>query len=841
MADYKNNFSASTLDMLASQGGTTEHLQGTDSVYGAASSNLPSLIDQSGSRYNDAQGIYAAAMSAANESKDISTWLDNENFQQAINNKYSAQADQVNKGSAAAQLVGSAEVAEQVASRKIDNLEQQKAAYAEVAESAGNFMSGMALPGPIRDIVGLFVPKYNMGAQLANTAQAIQKVNNLQSQDALDDELVLQNAFGKAGYNPLANEIIEPFNKWEKQYVDEQVALQKNKIAAQSNKNSALQTALGAIQAQNHMVDTLAGIHHDETAERMNILNKANAQEERKLDYQKDQSANERNELNARVATNEQMLRAIGQEYQMKRDPIEDQQKAESLRLQGQGQLISRANKLSDQEIALLNRQQQQESNQIKLQQDETARRGQDAQLEVARLNNEAGMAKARATEAFANKTGSGAGGSSGSGGKASGAGVAGFEPTKTMVKDTLVTASTADATSMKTTGQLGRLARAGWATPELQASYDQANGAKQALTESFRNNDIGQATVAAEVFNEANSSFEKQVDQIVNNQIPNEVGQKVAKQVINGEADITDPSLTNDIATSVTQDVIYSTDDEANQGLKKLNKEYSERVYNLLQSKPALVKRLGLEDFWKLDSEELNKKIKEISDGDDKKLNEAQKAMVADLKKQPLKLINDYLDHGDGTEISPRQSHKDDISLDIDRYSASRLGEEVNARYNKLLVDSESVFNSKEPIKELAVQMANNGLSDKDIRQAMGRLSLPSLVKAATGSFLTNTIYKKDIQAGMYHNLMRTFGFAIEARDRLSYSDEKHNEISTITDAVLQARAEQIDKAREDATAQLIAMQGNFGPKAKLATNTRPTGGSFYRQNFINPWKKGV
>lgn len=832
MADYKNNFSASTLDMLASQGGTTEHLQGTDSVYGATSANLPSLIDQSGSRYNDAQGIYAAAMSAANESKDISTWLDNDNFQQAINNKYSAQADQVNKGSAAAQLAGSAEVAEQVASRKIDNLEQQKEAYAEVAESAGNFMSGMALPGPLRSLVGLFVPKYNMGAQLANTAQAIQKVNNLQSQDALDDELVLQNAFGKAGYNPLANEIFEPFNKWEKQYVDEQVALQKNKIAAQSNKNSALQTALGAIQAQNHMVDTLAGIHHDETAERMNILNKANAQEERKLDYQKDQSTNERNELNAKVATNDQMLKALGLEYQMKRDPIEDQQKAEALRLQDQGQLINRANQLSKQEIALLDRQQQQESNQVKLQQDETTRRGQDIQLEVAKLNNQAGMAKAQATTALANRTGSGGTG---------GAGDAGFKPTNAMAKDTLVTASTADATSMKTAGQFGRLTRAGWATPDLQASYAQSNGSKQALVESIRNNDTSQATVAAEVFREANTNFEKQVDQTIKNQIPNEVGQKVAKQVINGEADISDPSLTSDIASSVTQDVIHSTDYESDNGLKKLNNEYHERVYKLLQSDPALVKRLGLENFWKMDSEELDSKIKEITDSDTKKLNDAQKAIIDDLKKQPLKLINDYLDHGDGSAKTPRQSHKDDISLDIDRYSASRLGEEVNARYNKPLVDSEAVFNSKEPIKELAVQMANNGLSDRDIRQAMGRLSLPSLVKAATGAFLTNTIYKKDLQAGMYHNLMGTFGFAIEARDRLSYSDEKHNEISTITDAVLQARAEQIDKAREDATAQLIAMQGNFGPKAKLATNTRPTGGSFYRQNFINPWGKGV
>ena len=150
MADYKNNFSASTLDMLASQGGTTEHLEGGDSTYGSAASALPSLINQSGSRYNNAQGIFDAAMSASSESSDISTWLDNENFQQAINNKYGFQGDQVNKGVAAANIVGSAEVAEQVASRKIDNLEQQKTAYADVADSAGNIMAGMALPGPLR-------------------------------------------------------------------------------------------------------------------------------------------------------------------------------------------------------------------------------------------------------------------------------------------------------------------------------------------------------------------------------------------------------------------------------------------------------------------------------------------------------------------------------------------------------------------------------------------------------------------------------------------------------------------------------------------------------------------
>ena len=240
-----NDFSASTLDILAGRGQANQSV-GSDAIYGSAGSNLPGLVAQSGDRYNALSSLASTALQNSAAAGDTSTWIDNENFQNSINNKYDWQAGQMDKGVAAAGIVGSAEVAKQVADRKMTSLADEKAAYDELAEAGNNLMKGYSLPPVISDIVGLFVPSYNIGRQTANMVGAISKINNIESQDALDDEMVLQKAFGQAGYNPLANEIIEPFNKWESQYVQEQVALQKNKIEANKNKNSALQTALGA-------------------------------------------------------------------------------------------------------------------------------------------------------------------------------------------------------------------------------------------------------------------------------------------------------------------------------------------------------------------------------------------------------------------------------------------------------------------------------------------------------------------------------------------------------------------------------------------------------------------
>lgn len=834
MADYKNNFSASTLDMLASQGGTSEHLESGDSAYGSSASALPSLINQSGSRYNNAQGIYDAAMSASSESTDLSTWLDNENFQQAINNKYGFQGDQVNKGVAAANIVGSAQVAEQVASRKIDNLEQQKAAYSEVADSAGNLMAGMALPAPLRSIVGLFVPKYNIGAQLANTMQGIQRVNNLQSQDALDDEMVLQKAFGQAGYNPLANEVIEPFNKWEKQYVDEQVALQKNKIDAQRNKNSALQTALGAIQAQNHMVDTLASMHHDEVSERMNILDKANAQEERKLEYQKDQSANARNELNARVATNDQLLKAIGLDYQMQRDPIEDRQKAEELRLQERGQNVDRLNKLSDQEIAMLDAETKRQANEVKMAQDKTNRASQATQLMVSQNQLDGARLRAQATENYANKIGSlGTGGASGSG-NASGSNVTdqatAFKPTNSQMKTAGVTIGEMRATMPQAVAEFGRLARAGLATPEMKSNNALMAESARAVSDSLANGDRASAVTAAEIYSNSLEKQTKLVDDAVKNNFPNEPTRKVAKQIIKGEKDTLDPALTNDIANGLMKDTIYSNNPETQDNLDKINQAMNARLISLLQGNPDLAEKIGARDIYKLSSEEITNKLDQYMNSNKNKAGSEQaKAWYKNISKRLADNSIDApsLDTDDGGKISIRDKAKQESELGIMQAAASKLGAEINAQYGEGTIDNEKVLTSNAPVSNLAYQMAGKNMPDSEIRQQISKLKQPDYIKNGAMQYLNSAVYNQDLATGMLHNLLGTGQIVNSLINNLSYSKEKHKEVDAQADAAIQARASLIEQERERLTQQTLAMQGQYNPKQKTATNTKQSASS--------------
>ena len=831
MADYKNNFSASTLDMLASQGGTSEHLESGDSAYGSSASALPSLINQSGSRYNNAQGIFDAAMSASSESTDLSTWLDNENFQQAINNKYGFQGDQVNKGVAAANIVGSAEVAEQVASRKIDNLEQQKMAYAEVADSAGNLMSGMALPAPLRSIVGLFVPKYNIGAQLANTMQGIQRVNNLQSQDALDDELVLQKAFGQAGYNPLANEVIEPFNKWEKQYVDEQVALQKNKIDAQRNKNSALQTALGAIQAQNHMVDTLASMHHDEVSERMNVLNKANDQEERKLEYQKDQSANARNEMNARVATNDQLLKAIGLDYQMQRDPIEDRQKAEELRLQERGQNVSRLNKLSDQEIAMLDAESKRQANEVKMAQDRTNRSSQATQLMVSQNQLEGARLRAQATENYANKIGSlGAGGAGGSGGKDAADQATVFKPTNTQMKDAGVTIGEMRATMPQANAEFGRLARAGLATPEMKSNNALMAESAMTVSSSLANGDRASAVTAAEIYSNSLDKQAKLVDDAVKNNFPNEPTRKVAKQIIKGEKDTLDPALTNDIADGLMKDTIYSNNPETQDNLDKINQAMNARLISLLQGDPDLAEKIGAKDIYKLSSEEITDKLDQyINSNKNKAGKEHAKAWYKNISKRLADNAIDApsLDTDDGGKISIREKAKQESELGIMQAAASKLGAEINAQYGEGTIDNEKVLTSNAPVSALAYQMADKNMPDNEIRQQISKLKQPDYIKNGAMQYLNSAVYNQDLATGMLHNLLGTGQIVNSLINNLSYSQEKHKEVDAQADAAIQARASLIEQERERLTQQILSMQDKYGNNQKTATNTKQSASS--------------
>lgn len=222
--------------------------------------------------------------SYAREAGDLSTQLDSPQFEQAVANKYSGfQAGQTNKMAAAANLIADSETANEVANRKIDNLTQQKELNDQKVGHVKNFMK--ATMNPFSPLLGLFDDSYSMGKQLENLAYDESQLANLQTQDALDDQLVLQKAFGEAGYNPLANDVIEPANRWEKQYYDELTALQRNKINATSNKIAAKGGELEAYKAETARLKALSDILGDESKNARVVYEEAGKASERDRDY----------------------------------------------------------------------------------------------------------------------------------------------------------------------------------------------------------------------------------------------------------------------------------------------------------------------------------------------------------------------------------------------------------------------------------------------------------------------------------------------------------------------------------------------------------------------------
>ena len=222
--------------------------------------------------------------SYARESGDLSTSLDSPQFEKAVANKYSGfQAGQTNKMASAANLIADSETANEVANRKIDNLTKQKELNDQKVEHAKNFMK--ATMNPFSPILGLFDDSYSMGKQLENLAYDESQIANLQTQDALDDQLVLQKAFGKAGYNPLANDVIEPANRWEKQYFDELTTLQRNKISSTSNKIAAKGGELEAYKAETARLKALSDILGDESKNARTVYEEAGKANERDKAY----------------------------------------------------------------------------------------------------------------------------------------------------------------------------------------------------------------------------------------------------------------------------------------------------------------------------------------------------------------------------------------------------------------------------------------------------------------------------------------------------------------------------------------------------------------------------
>lgn len=705
-----NNFSASTLDILAGRGQANQSV-GSDAVYGSAGSNLPGLVAQSGDRYNALSSLASTALQNSATAGDTSTWIDNENFQNSINNKYDWQAGQMDKGVAAAGIVGSAEVAKQVADRKMTSLADEKAAYDELAEAGSNLMKGYSLPPVISDIVGLFVPSYNIGRQTANMVGAISKINNIESQDALDDEMVLQKAFGQAGYNPLANEVIEPFNKWESQYVQEQVALQKNKIEANKNKNSALQTALGAYQAQNHMVDTLAGIHHDEVAERTNVLNKANEQEERNLDYQKDLSANQRTAVSARVKILEDQTlnRSLGlderkQDWKEFTYPDElAQQYAESDRkdLQLAKDIYS----------SVTDRMKAKQELPIQMLKSQSSQYASDANRYVADQNLKGKIIDATGkVEAASLKAGSGKGangkGSSGDIGKQS------FESAANVIAaEPIAVASYNAETTLANVLYNNGLG----SEKQKQAAQLFANGQAMYSSEDQVTKLAGSKLMidAAKSMGEANKAVVESLPK---------AQQDVIKAMSNNPSKQLEPKDQPMVNSGIAKGELQGSNNPFFDSLSyDVNERVGSRLLDLAQAKP------NGKDITKMTERELKEKTISgelgIGEKGDKLSAEERKALATS---QLNKVIDDVLNENIDGEGSYVQQNRRNLQREVERNLAKQLGSEVNAQAGKQVVDTENLP-ERQALTDLAFKMADAGFTNNQIMETFGRLKQPA------------------------------------------------------------------------------------------------------------------
>lgn len=304
MADL--NVSPSVVQALINNDYARESTYKSDPLYGAASDQLISNIQDSrafeGALANAASGAQQD-IASANSADALATAIDSGVFEQSVRNRYEQfQTPQTTKMTNAANILADTQLAKQQADRKIDNLSQQKEYLNQLADAEGKFMKSLSLPPIIGDIVGLFNDDYNTFKQLSNAAQASANVRNLQNQDELDDQLTLQKAFGTAGYNPVANEVIKPSLDWEKQYFAEKDALQKNKLHAQSNKNQARANYIDVLKQQNKFREILAGIHHDAVSSANLAVTEAGKADEREKEYYKIESANKRKDVDAAIA-----------------------------------------------------------------------------------------------------------------------------------------------------------------------------------------------------------------------------------------------------------------------------------------------------------------------------------------------------------------------------------------------------------------------------------------------------------------------------------------------------------------------------------------------------------
>lgn len=788
MADFNNDnggaISPSVINSIANAGAVRGATLGGDDIYQA---NRPALAAQIGDTRGQEAALASlgqAAMQSANESKDISTWLDNEGFQNQVNQKYSWQGEQMGKGVAAAGIVGSAEVAAQVAERKIGNLEKQKVAYDQLAEAGSNLFNSFSLPPGIGTIAGLFSDKYNMGSQLQKAAEASMTASNLQKQDALDDQLVLQRAFGQAGYNPLANDIIEPFNKWEGQYVQEQVALQKNKIAAQANKNNALSTALGVFQQQNKRLETLAVIHHDEVAERQNVINKADAAEERELSKIEELGRNQRTAVQARVHALQQQtanraieMEAVKQAWEMDTypDTLAQQERRNAIDEEKNRQdAIRSATDLARAEIMAASQEAARELDYQKLKAGEESR----AMQKYVADSNLKGKQVDYATQQLkleAKKIGKSGDGKDGSVGKES------YASALAIGAEAAVN-EVGYETSKRQIALLNHMNMGNEATQVGEVLLDQGYALKE---KGIAEGDKLTAATGVRTMTKGLAQFDKGVEEAIKSQPKNL--QPVVKAIINnpshqlerkdtvavneaivsGDANYSSVPFINEISGPVTEEIVSSIIRNAESTSGKKTPDYYNM--NAMEVQNAYLNNIGESKGGKLSADD-KKQIR----------NTVTQSIIKDALEAPL---------FDDETKSAKARNDDALTNRVEFEIAKQIGNEVNAESGKQIVDVNKLT-EKDALRSLAYQMGSNFMSNEAVNQQFAKTKQPSYVDNAI-----NTIR---LERASWDPAGQAWSFALGTDDTLANLRNGFTGVGQYANAVNQ----QIELAKADADA---------------------------------------
>lgn len=177
--------------------------------------------------------VYTNSASGMTDAKLIDSGMkQNADFEQAIYDSYSQKASQTQQAIATSQELANVEIGKALAQAQMENLGKRQKVYDEMTETLAGREEVLAYPEIVRDFASLFNAKMSKSYYDEKLATQSARLDVLKNQSANDLEEARQAANAITGYNPLANEPLDKVGEWEKQYVSQIDALQKNAIAA---------------------------------------------------------------------------------------------------------------------------------------------------------------------------------------------------------------------------------------------------------------------------------------------------------------------------------------------------------------------------------------------------------------------------------------------------------------------------------------------------------------------------------------------------------------------------------------------------------------------------------